>query len=119
MEPYFSHRKADAIGNGAFLLALALMIYNDAWWPWIILALWANVALRQFLTGRLYDLAISSFIFLGLYFLSLYKLGFTVMAPVLLVTGGLFIIFREFFFPDGPEGEDKSEEIKDDISDSK
>ncbi len=119
MENFFSRRKADAVGNGAFLIGLALMIYYNSWWPWIFLALWVSVGLRQMLTGRYYDLLISSAILLGLFFLSLYRLDLSILAPVLLIVGGVFIIFREFFFTEDTNGEEKSKEIKDDIEDSK
>lgn len=118
-QPILSKRKSDAISNGVFLIALGLLFYTNFWWPGILLAIWAALGLRQYLTGRIYDFIISSVILLGLFIITFFKLDWSVLMPVLFVVGGIYIIFREYFFAEDTNGEDKSQEIKDDIDDSK
>jgi hypothetical protein len=116
--PPVSKRKAEAIANGAFLIGLGVLFATNAWWPGILLAIWVSLAIRQYLTGRMYDLTISSVIMLGLFFISLFKLDWSILMPILFVVGGIYIIFREYFFAADADGEDKSEEIIDDIDDT-
>lgn len=117
--PVLSKRKIEALANGAFLIGLGILFYTDLWWPGILLVLWVTLALRQYLSGRIYDFFISSVILLGLFILSLLRLDWSILVPVLFVIGGIYIIFREYFFTEGPLGEDKSEEMKDDYDDER
>ncbi len=114
-----SKRKSDAIANGVFLISLGVLFYTNYWWPGILLALWINVGLRQFLTGRLYDFTISSVILLGLFAISFFEVEWTILLPVLFVVGGIYIIFREYFFAEDTNGEEKSQEILDDTDNGK
>lgn len=113
-EPILSKRKSDALSNGVFLISLGILFYTNSWWPGILLAIWAALALRQYLTGRLYDLAISSFILIGLFLITVLKLDWAVLMPILFVVGGIYIIFREYFFAESSDEEDKSKDIPDD-----
>lgn len=117
--PITSHRKADAVANGLLLIGLGILFYTQAWWPGILLVIWVNVATRQFLTARYYDFAMSTIILVGLFVIMLYKVEWNLLLPILFVLGGIYIIFREYFLPSGPEGEDKAEEIQHDIEDGK
>ncbi len=110
-----SKKKAHAISNGIFLVCLGILIFTNAWWPGMILAIWATVASRQYLTGRKYYALVSTIVLLGFYAVSLFKFDYDFLAPVLLVVGGLFLIIREYYFEDGLEGEEKSEEILEDM----
>lgn len=112
-----SRRKASAISNGAFLIGLGILIYTNAWWPWILLAIWVGLALRQYLTGRTYDLVVSTFVLIGLFLITLFRLDWSMLMPILFVIGGIYIIFREYYFAEETNGEEKSQEIKDDIDD--
>lgn len=109
-----SKRKANALSNGAFLIGLGILFYTNYWWPGILLAIWVSLALRQYLTGRTYDLVISTFVLIGLFIITLFKLDWSLLMPILFVVGGIYIIFREYFFAEETNGEDKSQEIKDD-----
>ena len=108
--PILSKRKTDAIANGIFLISLGLLFYTNYWWPGILLAIWASLAARQYLSGRVYDLAISSAILLSLFIISIIKLDWAILMPILFVIGGLYIIFREYFFS---EENDESTDPKD------
>ena len=113
-KPQVSKRKATGISNGVFLISIGILFYTNTWWPGILLAIWATLALRQYLSGRHYDLIITSIILLGLFIITLFQLDWTLLLPVLFVVGGIYIIFREYFFAEEAIEEDKSEEIKDD-----
>lgn len=110
----FSKRKANALSNGAFLIGLGILFYTNAWWPGILLAIWVSLAIRQYLTGRIYDLIISTFVLVGLFIITLFRLDWSLIMPVLFVIGGIYLIFREYFFAEETNGEEKSQEIKDD-----
>jgi predicted membrane protein len=118
-QPILPKRKAEILSNGLFLIALGFLLYTNAWWPGILLAIWLWVGLKQYLSGRLYDLIISTTILIGLFLITFFNINWSVLMPVLFVVGGIYIIFREFFYADGPEGEDKADEIKDDIDEGK
>jgi hypothetical protein len=109
-----SKKKASAVSNGIFLISLAILIVTDAWWPGIIIAVWATVASRQYLSGRYYYAVISSIVLLGLVVVSYVKFDFDILAPVILAVAGLFIIVREYFFTEDTNGEDKAVEIIED-----
>jgi hypothetical protein len=58
-------------------------------------------------------------VLLGLTFIAFSKIDWTVVLPVMFVVGGIYLIFREFFFADDTNGEEKSQEIRDDTDDGK
>ena len=110
-----SKKKADALSNGVFLICLAILVYTEAWWPGILLAIWATLGTREYLTGRYYDLFLSTLILVGLFIVTLLKLDWAVIIPVLLILGGLHIIFREYCVAEGVEEEDPIEETEKEI----
>jgi len=116
---YMSKRKADAISNGLFLIGLGVLIYTGFWWPGILVVLWVTLGARQFFTGRIYDLIISTIILLGLTAVTLLNLNWTIIVPILLVLGGIHIIFREYCVAEGIEEEDTIEETEKEIEDGK
>lgn len=112
-----SKRKADAISNGVFLVCLGILVFTNAWWPGILLALWATLAVRQYLTNRTYDLVMTSILLLGLFGIIFFKFNWSILIPVLLVLGGIHIIFREYCVAEGIEEEDPIEETEKEIED--
>src|SRR5258706_10812466 len=114
-----SRRRADVISNGVGLIGLGIVFYLNAWWPGILLVIWASLATREYLTGRIWDLTISSFLFIGLFTIYYLNVDWSALMPVLFFLGGIYIIFREFFYAEDTNGIEKSQEIKDDIDDIK
>ncbi len=112
--PPLSKHKAHSISNGIFLVSLGILILTGLWWPGIILAIWATMASRQYLSGRIYYASLTTFVFIALFFLALLKFDFDILAPVLLVVAGIFLIVKEYYSPDDTDGEEKSEEIIED-----
>lgn len=101
--------KADTIGNGVFLISLGLLFFTGYWWPGILLAILATLAVRQFLTGRLWDLAISGIILLGLFIISAANISVNVIMPLLFILGGAYLIFKEYFYEDAITSPDDSQ----------
>lgn len=118
-QPILSRRKTEAIANGCFLIALGILFYTRAWWPGILLAIWVLLAVRQYFSGRYYDLFLSTVILVGLFVASFFKYDWSMIIPILFVVGGIYIIFREYFFSEDTNGEEKSQEIRDDIDDDR
>ena len=110
-----SKKRAYAISNGILLICLGALIFTNAWWPHILLAIWITLFSRQYLCGRIYYALLSTIIILGLYVTALMKFDFEHFLPVILVVAGIFVIFREYYFADDTNGEDKSQEILDDV----
>ena len=98
----FSKKKADAISNGVFLISLGFLFYFNFWWPGILLSLWAMLATRQYLTARHYDFAITSVILLGLFTIYFFHIEWSMLMPTLFFVGGIYIIFREYYFSEEP-----------------
>jgi predicted membrane protein len=92
--------KADALSNGFFLITLGALVYWNIWWPGILLALWILFAVRQYLTGRYYELIVSTGIFFTLFITAYFNFNWTILTPLLFVVGGLYLILREFFYSD-------------------
>lgn len=112
--PILSKKKAHAVSNGVFLISLAILIFTGAWWPGLLLAIWATLASRQYLNGRHYTAALTTFVLVGLFIISYIKYDFDVLAPVLLAVGGIFLMVKELYFESDTNGEDKSVEIRED-----
>ncbi len=117
-KPILTKRKSDAIANGAFLIGIGILLFSNAWWPGILLVLWVSLFLRQYLTGRFYDALMSTIILVGLFLVSFIKIQWSVIIPVLFVIGGIYLIFREYFYADETiEEETLNETSNDDIRD--
>lgn len=106
-------KKAHAISNGIFLIGLGILVLTNAWWPGILMALWAMLASRQFLTGRKYQAALTTVVLLGLFIVAMLKFDYDMIAPVVLVVAGIYLIVKEFYFEGDTNGEEASELIKD------
>lgn len=102
-KPLLPKKKVDAISNGLFLIGLGALFYFNAWWPGILLALWVMLATRQVLSGRQFDFIISSVVLLGLFVIAYFRIDFSILMPALFVLGGLYIIFREYFYTEDKE----------------
>ncbi len=100
-------RKAEAIANGVFLMCLGVLLYTNDWWPWILLALCANLVIRQVLTGRQFDMWVSIGILGGLFVISYFNITFAYLIPAIFIIGGAYLILREYFYNDdeSPSGQ--------------
>lgn len=104
-----SRRKIEAVSNGVFLISLGILFYTNAWWPGILLAIWAALAVRQYLTNRKWDLIISSIILLGLFIVSFFNIDWHIVLPFLFILGGAYIIFREYLVASRSDDRDSTD----------
>lgn len=88
--------KADAMGNGVFLVFLGVLFYFNWWWPGMLVAIWASLATRQLVTGRTQDFLVTSILLLSLFLVAFFNLSWHLFMPILFVLAGGYIIFREF-----------------------
>lgn len=99
-QPVVSKGKAEALSNGVFLIGLGVLFYTNFWWPGILLALWAMLAVRQLLSDRRFDFIVSTVVLGGIFIISYFSLNWDLILPALFVLGGLYIIFREYLYSD-------------------
>ena len=111
MEKRATRKKANGVSTGILLIGLGILAFIGSWWPGLLLVLGISLGFRQYLLGRYYDMAVSLFVFIALYFSFLFhlKLKDGYLVPIILVLTGLFLIFREFILPT-PETEIGEEE---------
>jgi len=115
-QPITTHQRASSIASGIFLISLGILFYTNYWWPGILLALAVTIAVKDFLRGRPYDLALSVIIFGGLFIFFYFSPKWSVAVPVLFTIAGIWIIFREFFLPKKRIGEDATVDISQEVS---
>lgn len=112
--PNLSRRKAGAIANGLFFVLLGIIIYTDAWWPGIILAIGVNIGIRQFFAKREKDLYITLVIISLIGVISFFNISSTTLISFLFILGGIYLILREYFFFDSICLNKKNSECHDD-----
>lgn len=117
-KPLISQRKATATFNGILLIGLGILFWTDGWWPGILLVLGIGLVVRQILRGRIYDAILSAVIFGGLFIGALYNWSFSFLLPVLFTSAGLYILCTEWLMPHDRVGEDKVEDMNQEIEDA-
>ncbi len=96
---YFSARKSNNFSVGVFFIGIGILAYTNFWWPGILLVLAVALAIRQGMRGRIYDSVISFIIFAGLFVYEYIDAQSRYFLPVLFVTAGIYLIFREYICP--------------------
>src|SRR3990170_7958888 len=91
-----SQKKAKTLSLALFLIGLALISFFDYWWPGIMLAVGVPVAVRQYLLGKYYDVAVSCIVFLGVFITVQFNVPWKLLLPILFVIGAIYIFFRDF-----------------------
>ena len=92
-----SEKSANMFSYGLLLIGLGAIIFWGQVWPTILLVIGFAVAFRQYLRGRVYDMMITLFVFVGMYVFYFSSFDWDEIMPVLFVTGGVYLILREFF----------------------
>ncbi len=117
-KPVIMRKRAKIIALIFFLIALAIITYFGTWWPGIMLAVGLPLAILQYLQGRLYDVAISLFVFVGAWITVQFNIQWEVLLPILFGIGGIYILCREWLEGRSAKEEefeeDKDESSKDD-----
>lgn len=107
MKYYISRKKIDSISKGVLLICIGLLLYTGAWWPGIIFAIGLWVAVRQYLSGRKYDLMLTLMLCGGC---AIFTLSFIILMPLFLIGSGVYLIGREYFLSDRIHLERKNSE---------
>lgn len=108
----------------AFLIFSALLVgitLTSYWWPGIMLLAGIPLACKQYLLGKIYDMSITLFVFLGAFVTIQFEIPWKYLLPILFTVGGLYILFRELFIEketivEKEEEHNKEIEEKDDDS---
>ncbi len=95
-KPVLLRKRAKIVALIIFLLSLAILTFTKAWWPGIMLAVGLPLAILQYLQGRIYDMAISLFVFVGAWVTVQFNIQWEIILPVLFTIGGIYIFFREW-----------------------
>lgn len=120
--PVTSWKKAHIFSFLLFLAGLTILTLTKVWWPGIALVIGIPLALRQYLMGRRYDMAISLIVFIGIFITVQFNIQWVIILPILFTLGGIYIFFREFFAGKVSEAEEEEElniEIKEEQEEKK
>jgi predicted membrane protein len=107
-KPLTSITRARAISFSLTLVGLAIMIFTNRWWPWIMLVIGVPLALRQYLLGRYYDMLVSLVVFVGVFVTLQFDISWGILLPVIFLVGAIYVLFREFVY-NRPTYEDEEE----------
>jgi hypothetical protein len=92
-----SRKRAKSFALSLFLVGVAALIFWGAWWPGILLVVGIPLALKQYLSGRMYDTCLTLVIF-GVGFITVqFDISWQILLPVLFVIGALYIFLREIY----------------------
>jgi predicted membrane protein len=92
-----SQRKALIFSFILFLLGVAVLTYVRNFWPAIALVLGIPLALKQYLTGKHYDMAMTLFVFIGIFVTVQFDISWHILLPILFTFGGIYVFCKEFF----------------------
>jgi predicted membrane protein len=114
-KPVLLRKKAKIVALIVFLLGLLLLTFTGAWWPGIMLVVGLPLAIHQYIQGRMYDMYITLFVFIGAFVTVQFNIQWEVFLPVLFAIGGIYIFFREWLMS-RKENDEEIEENKNEIS---
>ena len=110
-KPLLPKNKAQALSTALLLVGLAILLFTDAWWPGILLAVGIPLALKQLLNGRYYDAIISLFVFVGFFIIASFDISWKILVPILFVMAAVFTLCKEWVTTSTDEEEDVLREI--------
>lgn len=113
---FVSTKKAKAFELATFFLGLSILSIYGNWWPSIMIVLGASLAVKQFLLKRFYDMALSLFIFIGVFLIQTYSASSSYFLAVLFFTSAIFLVGKEYIdartLPEDQQEEDLNHEIE-------
>ena|SRR3989344_615713 len=115
LHPLTSRKRALSFSAALFLIGLVVLIFTDAWWPGIMLAVGIPLALRQYLLGRPYDMGISLLVFGGTFITVEFDISWRIFLPTLFTLGAVYVFCREFTGVDGEDEEEREEDLNHEI----
>ena len=114
-------RKRALISSFIFFLigVFILTFLHQYWWPGVALLVGIPLALYQFLMGRKYDMAISLFLYIGIFVTIQFQIPWKMLLPILFVFGGVYIFLREIFKTSKEDEIDREKELNKEIEEEK
>lgn len=114
-KPVLKRKRTKVAALIIFLLGLIILTFTGGWWPGIMLVVGLPLAILQYLQGRLYDMGITLFVFVGAFVTVQFNIKWEVFLPILFAIGGIYIFFREWLYSRSAE-EEEFEENKEESS---
>ena len=114
-------RKRALISSFIFFLigVFILTFLHQYWWPGVALLVGIPLALYQFLMGRKYDMAISLFLYIGIFVTIQFQIPWKMLLPILFIFGGVYIFLREIFKTSKEDEIDREKELNKEIEEEK
>lgn len=113
---FVSNKKARSLSLAIFLLGVGLLAIERTWWPDMMIVAGASLAFYHFLLRKFYQMGLTLFIFIGIYFSEKFGSETSYFLPVLLITSAIFILTREYvdakLLPEDQRDEDLNHEIE-------
>ena len=111
-KPLIAKNKAKAPSTSLLLAGAAILFFLDNWWPAAVLVIGIPLSLKQFLTGRLNDAAISLFVFVGFFIIAQFNIfSWKVLVPIFFIMAAVYVLCKEWVKTS--TGEDEDEETTD------
>ncbi len=118
-QPILSQKKSKTLVFCLFFTGIVMLSYLGSWWPGIMLVIGLPLALKQYLARRLHDVAITLFVFLGVFVTVAFEIQWELLLPIIFTLGGIYVIFREFIegnpTTEVEQEEDLNEEIEEEL----
>jgi len=103
-----------------FLIGVFILTFlHQYWWPSVALLVGIPLALYQFLMGRKYDMAMSLFLYIGIFVTIQFQIPWKMLLPILFVFGGVYIFLREIFKTSKEDEIDREKELNKEIEEEK
>ena len=119
MKALISRHKSDGVFIAIITAGLAALLFTGYGWPEIVLPFGLGLAAKQFLRGRKIEMNVTLLVFIGIYVTSKFTINWQTLMPILLCTGGIFLIFREYFLLRATTEIDEEEELNLEIEEEK
>jgi len=107
-KPLIAKNKAKALSTALLLVGVAIMFFLDDWWPAVMIVIGIPLSLKQFLTGRFNDAAISLFVFVGFFIIAQFNISWKVLVPIFFIMAAVYVLCKEWVSTS--TGEDDGEE---------
>ncbi len=117
--PQMSRQKAHSISFGLFVIGIGILFLFQSWWPSIALVVGIPIAVRQYLLGKIFDMIASLVIFIGIFLTVEFHFESKWYLPVLFITGGLYLVFREIFGGSSVTESEREQDINREIEEDK